>query len=162
VTAFLWERRKPGTDRDDAAIDSRLPPLPQATPWRHGVALWWLIAATESVNGSVRELVLAPWLGDAAAQRIGFASACVLIVAIATVFAPWMRATGAAAQLRIGALWALLTLAFEAGLAAAMGLSPADFLADYDPRRGGLMAFGMALLVVAPMLGAWLRRVASA
>lgn len=131
-----------------------------ATPWRHGVALWWLIAATESVNGSVRELVLVPWLGDAAAQRLGFMSACVLIVAIATVFAPWMRATGAPAQLRIGALWALLTLAFEAGLAVAMGLSRADFLADYDPRRGGLMAFGMALLLFAPMLGAWLRRVA--
>lgn len=132
------------------------------TPWRHGVALWWLVAATESVNGSVRELILVPWLGDDAAQRIGFASACVLIVAIATGFAPWMHATGARAQLRIGALWVLLTLAFEAGLAYAMGMSSAEFLADYDPRRGGPMAFGMALLLFAPMLGAWLRRVARA
>jgi hypothetical protein len=51
-------------------------------------------------------------------------------------------------------LWAVLTFAFEAAVAWTMGLSLAAFLADYDPRRGGLMLFGLLVLLFAPVLAA--------
>jgi len=135
--------------RDAPARDARA-----RTPWRHGMALWWLVMAGESVNGSLRELVFEPWLGAVVAGRIGFAMAAALVLAIATLFAPWMQAATPPAQLRIGGLWAALTLAFEAALARVMGLSLDAFVADYDPARGGLMLAGLLWLLLAPMLGA--------
>lgn len=131
---------------------------PARTPWRHGVALWWLVMACQSVNGSLRRLVFEPWLGAVVAGRIGFALAVALVLAIATLFAPWMQARTRHAQLRIGLLWAALTLAFEATLARAMGVPLDAFLADYDPARGGLMLPALLALLLAPMAGARLAR----
>ena len=124
--------------------------------WPHGVALWCLIIASESVNGSFREIALKPWLGAALAKQVSFATATLLVLFIAWLFAPWLRATSTRAQLRVGAMWAILTFAFEAALAFGMGLSMAAFLASYDPRHGGLMLFGLSVLLLAPKIGAWL------
>ena len=124
--------------------------------WPHGAALWCLIAAAESVNGSLRELWLKPWLGPTLAKQAGFASATVLVLAIAWLFAPWLGATSTRAQLQVGALWVVLTFAFEGLLAISLGLSLDGFLADYDPTRGGLMSFGLLVLLFAPKVGAWL------
>lgn len=145
--------------------NARLPPVHAAmpaavrddaprTPWRHGVALWFLVIAGESMNGSLRELVLEPRLGAAIAGRIGFATATLLALGIAWFFARWMQATGLRAQLQVGLLWAVLTLAFDAVVARATHLSLDAFLGDYDPSRGGLMAFGLLVLLVAPAIGA--------
>jgi hypothetical protein len=145
-------------ERDDAQRDlPHDPPSPTGrarTPWRHGAALWWLLMACESVNGSLRELVLEPWLGAVGAGRLSFALAALLVLAVATIFAPWMQARTQRAQLHIGLLWAALTLAFEAALARVMDVSLDAFLADYDPARGGPMLAGLLILALAPMLGA--------
>ena len=122
--------------------------------WRRGVALWCLIITSESVNGLLRELYLKPWLGTNVAKPISFAIATVLILLIAWLFAPWLGATTTRAQLKVGALWLVLTFAFEAMLAYALGLSPDAFLAEYDLTRGGLMLPGMLILLFAPRIGA--------
>jgi hypothetical protein len=123
-------------------------------PWRHGTALWLLIMGCESVNGSLRESLLKPWLGAVVGARVGFAIAALLVLLIAYAFAQWLHATTLRAQLQVGMLWAVLTFAFEAAVAWTMGLSLAAFLADYDPRRGGLMLFGLGVLLFAPVLAA--------
>jgi hypothetical protein len=127
-----------------------------ATPWRHAVALWFLIIACESVNGSLRELALTPWLGAERAGQVGFATAVVVILTLAGVFAPWLEAKTRRARWQVGLLWAVLTFVFEAVLARTMGLSLDAFVQDYDPARGGLMAYGLLVLLLAPTLGAWL------
>jgi hypothetical protein len=45
-----------------------------------------------------------------------------------------------------------LTLAFEIGLGRASGLSWDRITSDFDPRRGGLLTFGMLVILVAPRL----------
>ena len=57
----------------------------------------------------------------------------------------------------IGALWLVLTLAFEFGLGHALGRSWAALLADYDLTRGGLLSIGMVVLALAPWIAAHFR-----
>jgi hypothetical protein len=45
-----------------------------------------------------------------------------------------------------------LTLAFEIGLGRATGMSWDRILSDFDPRRGGLLALGMPVILVGPRL----------
>ena len=122
------------------------------------LAVWLLIAVSESIHGILRELLMAPWLGDALARRIAFFVACGLIVLIAWLTSPWLAATSRRQQLWVGAWWMALMFAFEIGLGRAQDMGWDRILAEYDLRRGGLMAFGMLLLLLAPMLGAGLRR----
>ena len=122
------------------------------------LAVWLLIAVTESIHGILRELLMAPWVGDALARRIAFFVACALIVLIAWLTAPWLAATSRRQQLWVGALWVALMFAFEVALGRAQDMGWDRILAEYDVRYGGLMAFGMLLLLLAPMIGAGLRR----
>lgn len=49
-------------------------------------------------------------------------------------------------------------LLFELGLGKLLGLSWQQLLADYDLRQGGLMLPGMLVLLLAPQIGARLRK----
>jgi len=129
-------------------------PVPP-TPFRHATALWVLLFACESVNGALREAFLTPVVGPVVARQVGLATGTVLVLAIATLFHAWLGARTRRAQLQVGALWGVLTLAAEIALAWKLGLSPGAFLADYDATRGGVMAFGLLVLLLAPMVGAW-------
>ena len=122
------------------------------------LAVWLLIAVTESIHGILRELLMVPWLGDALARRIAFFVACALIVLIAWLTSPWLSATSRRQQLWVGALWMALMFAFEVGFGRAQDIGWDRIVSEYDVRRGGLMAFGMLLLLLAPMIGAGLRR----
>jgi hypothetical protein len=46
---------------------------------------------------------------------------------------------------------------FDIVLAQSLGFSWERILADFDPRRGGLLGFGMATMLVMPWLAARLR-----
>jgi len=125
--------------------------------WIRTVAVWLLIAALETVHGIVRGLWLVPALGEPAAQHLGFAVGSALALAVAWATSPWLGATTRAAQLQAGALWLLLMLGFELLVARARGFAWERVAAEFDPRQGGLMLFGLLLMGLAPMLGAWLR-----
>ena len=51
-----------------------------------------------------------------------------------------------------GLLWLTLTLAFEIGLGRATGMSWDRLASDFDPRRGGLLGFGMLVVLLAPRM----------
>ena len=69
----------------------------------------------------------------------------------------WLGAATRRAQLQAGALWLLLMLGFELLIGRARGFGWERIAAEFDPRQGGLMLFGLLLMLLAPMLGAWLR-----
>ena len=48
-------------------------------------------------------------------------------------------------------------LAFEIGLGRGLGASWPRLAADYDPRQGGFMLAGMAVLLFAPMIACRIR-----
>lgn len=128
--------------------------LPLGPILGRGLAVWALMMLGESLNGIVRESAVVPALGPERARVVGFAVGCAVILGVATLCSDWLNARSAGARRLVGGFWAALTLGFEAALTFARGLGWDRFAADYDPRRGGLMLFGMALLLAAPTLAA--------
>ncbi len=124
---------------------------------RKAMLIWLLIAFAESVNGTVREFVIAPLIGDRFAHQIGFVIGSGFIFFVAWLTAPWLKADPFRAQIKIGGLWLMLMVAFEFGLGFARGLSWERMLVEYNPAHGGLMSFGLVILLLAPAFGAWVR-----
>lgn len=116
------------------------------------------IILLETVNGTIREIFIAPVLGDLHARQLGIPIAGVIVFLIAWATIRWMGAATRQLQLLVGIWWAVLTLAFECALGRILGLSWSRILADYDPTRGGFMVLGLAFMVFAPQLAAKLRR----
>ena len=119
------------------------------------VAVWLLIALVESLHGTLRVLLIAPAIGDLPARRLGFVTACALILAIAWLTARWLDARTPALQWSAGTVWVVLMLAFEIGIGLLQGLGWPRIMQEFDPRQGGLMALGMLILLSAPAFGAW-------
>lgn len=131
---------------------------PHALPWRRALALWVLIALVETLHGVLRGLLVVPAVGEAAAQRIGFAVGCVLVLGVAWLCSGWLGARTSAAQAKTGLLWMLLMLGFEIVIGLLRGMDATRIAAEFDPGRGGLMLYGLLLLAAAPWLAARLRR----
>jgi len=125
------------------------------------IAVWLMIIAAECVHGLLRELFLEASLGDRVTHQIGVAIGSALVVAITFATVRWMRVETTRWLLGVGALWMVLTFAFDA----LVGRFLADgnferLFADYDPRRGGLMLVGMVVLALTPLTTARLLGVA--
>lgn len=130
---------------------------PDIVLWSRALAVWVLIAAVETLHGVLRALFIVPVVGEEVAERIGFVVACALVVAVAWMTSRWLGATTRAAQLKVGLLWLLLMFGFEVAVGRARGFSWQRIGAAFDPSQGGLMLFGLALMGLTPLLGAWLR-----
>ena len=82
--------------------------------------------------------------------RLGIA-----ITAIAVVFVRWIGATRPAHLLMVGFLRLALTLTLEILFGQFMvGASSARLAADYNVPKGGLLPFGMLVLLMSPLI-AW-------
>lgn len=122
------------------------------------VSAWALIALVESIHGTLRVLWLQPRVGELRSRQIAFVTGSLLIVAVAALTVKWIGARSRRELLLVGLLWAALMLLFELSLGRlAAGYSWDRIAADYDPRRGGMMAFGLLLVAAAPWLAARVR-----
>lgn len=117
-----------------------------------------LIVLAETAHGAVREMFVAPVVGDLHARQLGVVIGSLIIFAIACATIRWMRLSSSRAQLQAGAIWVVLTLAFEVLLGVAVGATWDRILSDYNPARGGFMALGLAFMFFSPRLAAKLRR----
>jgi hypothetical protein len=128
-------------------------------PFARVIAVWMLIMLVETAHGAIREIFIAPTLGDLRARQLGVFVGSLLILAIAWGAVRWMGAHTTRAQYLAGALWVSLTLLFEILLGRALNLSWYRILSDYNVARGGLMLLGLAFMLIAPRLAAKLRRI---
>jgi hypothetical protein len=126
-------------------------------PWRRALLAWMLIILVETLHGTVRELFIAPALGDLRARQLGVLAGCVLILLVAWLTVRWIGARGRAAWLAIGLAWVALTLSFEFAVGRALGYRWERILSDNNPARGGFMVFGMLFMCAAPLLAARMR-----
>ena len=78
-----------------------------------GIAVWLVIVAVEVVHGIARTLWLAPIGRRFQGQAIAVFTGSALILAVATLFIRWMKPGDIGGALVIGAVWLVLTLAFE-------------------------------------------------
>ena len=126
-----------------------------------GSAVWLLIMIVESVHGTLRRLVLEPGLGDLRARQVSVFTGMALIFVVTFYCIRWIRAGSVSALLLIGFSWVLLTLIFEMVLGRMVfGYGWDRISEDFDPRRGGLMGFGLLFMLFAPLLAAKLRGIA--
>lgn len=120
--------------------------------------VWLVIIFAESVHGTLRQLFLAPLVGDFTARRIAFFIGLLLIFAIAYLFIGWIAAPSHKSLFAVGLLWMILTGMFEFGLGYfVLNYSWERMFEDYDLSRGGLMGFGLLFMAIVPYLAAKLR-----
>ena len=117
------------------------------------VLIWFAILLLASVNGAVRDLVLAPRLGDPLAPAISTVVLCGLILAVTWRSIGWIGPRSRRDALIVGILWASLTLAFEFLAGHYLFGKPwATLLEDYDLGRGRIWVFALVTTFAAPLL----------
>lgn len=116
-------------------------------------AAWVLIAAVEVIHGILRVRFLNPRVGDHRARQIAVFSGSALILLMAYALVPPLDIHSRMGLLSVGLLWVLLMLAFEIILGRwVFHLSWKRIGSDFDLRQGGLLAFGMLVLFLSPLL----------
>lgn len=117
-----------------------------------------LLAAAEVAQGALRVRFLNRPLGDRRARQVGVLTGSLLILALAWVSVPWIAAPTAAAWCGVGGVWLTVMLALDLYFGRVVfRVSWERLAAEFDPRQGGLLALGMLVLLVAPVLVATLR-----
>jgi hypothetical protein len=120
-----------------------------------GFAIWLLIIFVESIHGTLRQIFLAPLVGDFPARRIAFFVGLILIFLITYLFIRWVNAPSVKSLFAVGVVWMILTAMFEFGLGYfVLNYSWERMFEDYDLSRGGLMGFGLLFMAFAPYLAA--------
>ena len=125
--------------------------------WRRAVLVWMLIILVETLHGAVREIFIAPRIGDLHARQVGVLIGSLIIFGIACLTTRWIGTRTRGASLGVGILWVILTLTFEIVFGRISGASWDRISSDYNPASGGFMLFGLAFMCVAPLLAARLR-----
>jgi len=117
------------------------------------IATWFLLVVLAILNGAGREFLLVPRLGGAAAHVASTLLLCGLIVAATWFAVPWIAPPTARAAVSVGAIWLVMTLAFEflAGHYL-FGKSWPILLADYDLFRGRIWILVPLVTLLAPLL----------
>lgn len=119
------------------------------------LGIWALIVPVAVVNGGIRQVLISPRTGDTAGHAISTVTLCAAILVLCWLTIGWMRPATARDVWRIGALWLLLTLAFEflAGHYV-FGTPWRQLLADYNVLRGRIWVLVLITTAVAPWLTA--------
>lgn len=124
-----------------------------------GLLIWVLLMLVETVHGLLRGLWLARRVGADVAGLIGWPVAAALVLAITLLTIHWTGLATRSALLRLGAVWAILTVLFELAIGALRGLTLHELLAALNPLTG-TVAWSAALMLAAPLLAARLRELA--
>jgi hypothetical protein len=122
------------------------------------LAVWCLLLILAVLNGGVRDTWISPRLGDPLGRATSTLMLCGLIFLATWLTIGWIRPTSRDPALGVGALWVVLTLAFEFG-AGHYGFGKAwpELLADYDLRRGRIWIAVLIVTLFAPLWAARLR-----
>lgn len=123
-----------------------------------GLLVWLLIMLVETIHGVLRSVLLVPRFGEEAAAGIGWPVGALLVLALSYAFIHWTRLSGGPALVRLGAIWAALTLLFEIAIGLLRGFDTGRIAAEINPAAGGTMLYSIALMFFAPLIADWLRR----
>jgi hypothetical protein len=120
--------------------------------------VWFVMMGAEFCHGALRTLFLTPVMGDHLARQVSVFTGSALMVLVAYVFILWIRAQCGGEQVAVGALWVVLTVAFEMFVGHYILRMPWDaVLEDFNLFRGRLMPLGLLVLTFSPMIAARLR-----
>ena len=122
------------------------------------LAVWLVLICAEILHGIARGILLVPLVGEFRSNQIGVFTGSIIILVIAVVFVRWIGASRTSALLAVGVLWLGLTMAFEILFGRfVIGASWERLAADYNVLEGGLLPFGMLLLLLSPLIAMKIR-----
>ena len=122
------------------------------------MAIWLALIAAEILHGIARGIFLVPHVGEFRSSQIGVFTGSIIILAIAVAFVRWIGVHRTTELLLVGFLWLVLTLAFEVAFARfVVGASWERLAADYNLIEGGLLPFGMLVLLLSPLIAGKIR-----
>ncbi len=132
------------------------PMSPRTRLYRKALLMWLVLLVLAFLNGTLRELVLAPLLGAAALPLSGVTAILAFGIAIG-LFVRRVR-PGVGEAVAIALVWLPLTLALELALILAQG-RPASAMADVFTWQaiadGNLFAVLVGFMALAPVAFAW-------
>ena len=124
------------------------------------VVIWLVLIYAEILHGIARGIFLVPHVGEFRSNQIGVLTGSIIILVIAVIFVRWIGASRTSTLLTVGVLWLGLTLAFEILFGRfVIGASWERLAADYNVVEGGLLPFGMLVLLLSPLVAGRMRGV---
>jgi hypothetical protein len=125
--------------------------------WR-ALAVWLAILLLANINGVVRELWIIPDIGEVAGRAVSTVILCALVLLLTWLTIGWIRPIAPADAMKIGALWLVLTLAFEFLVGHYLFRKPwAVLLEDYNVAQGRIWVVVLVVVLLAPRWTAHLR-----
>ena len=122
------------------------------------VAVWLVILVCAILNGALREGVLLRLFGKPVASVLSGTLLSIIILVIALLLAPWFGRLAASRYGYVGALWLLLTLAFEFTFGRLVqNQSWSQLLEAYTLENGNIWPLVLVITVIAPLLSARIR-----
>jgi hypothetical protein len=121
-------------------------------PLSRALVIWLALVGVESVHGVIRRLLMEPYIGERLARQVSVCTGALLITIVFSIAFKRLSPQRARRWWELGLFWLALTLAFEIGLGRATGMSWDRIASDFDPRRGGLLGFGMLVILIAPWI----------
>jgi hypothetical protein len=119
------------------------------------LVIWFAILVLASLNGAVRDLIVAPRIGDMVARAISTIILCGVVLLVSWVSIRWIAPLNPRQALGVGLFWLLLTLTFEIGSQRLSGKPWSTVLADYNLLQGRVWVLVPIVTLFAPL---WARR----
>ena len=121
--------------------------------------VWLLFIPLATTNGALRDIVLAPALGDTLGRAVSSLTLSLLILGLTLVFVKRLGVDTRAGYLVVGAFWLVLTLMFEVSFfVLVMGHPMDELLKDFDLFRGRLWLIVLVTTFFAPLLASKTRK----
>jgi hypothetical protein len=114
------------------------------------LVVWFGILVLASLNGALRDLVVAPRIGDTLARAISTVILCGLVLLVTWYTVRWIGPHSGRQALGVGAFWVALTLCFEFGAGRYAGKSWSVILEDYNLARGRIWVLVPIVTFLAP------------
>ena len=115
--------------------------------------VWLGILVLASLNGALRDLIVAPRIGDTIARAISTVILCGLVLLVAWVSIRWLGPRGPKQALGVGLFWVALALTFELAAGRLSGKPWSVALADYDVLTRAHLDTGADRHLPGPALG---------
>jgi hypothetical protein len=122
------------------------------------VAAWLAILVCAVLNGALREGLLLRWFGKPAAPLLSGVLLAAVIVGAALLVVPWFGRLETLRYVYVGALWVVLTLAFEFSFGRLVQhQSWRELLEAYTFKDGNIWPLVLVVTAIAPWLSARVR-----
>ena len=116
-----------------------------------GAVIWLVILVLASLNGAVRDLLVAPRVGDTIARALSSLILGGLVMGVTWVSIRWLRPRRLGEAMGLGLFWLALTLTIEFAAGRLSGKSWSVVLADYDVLRGRIWVLVPIVTFLAPV-----------